>query len=71
LSSESHSLKYIGITGLASIVKIDPKYITEYQGLIVDCLEDADETLKFKTLDLLYKMTNHQNVEAIVEKLLS
>lgn len=30
LSSESHNLKYIGITGLASIVKIDPKYALEY-----------------------------------------
>jgi AP-4 complex subunit epsilon-1 len=38
---------------------------------VVDCLEDADDTLKIKTLDLLYKMTNKQNVEAIVEKLLS
>jgi len=26
--------------------------------------------LKIKTLDLLYKMTNKQNVEAIVDKLL-
>lgn len=71
LSSESHNLKYIGITGLASIVKIDPKYTLEYQSLVVDCLEDTDDTLKIKTLDLLYKMTNSVNVEAIVERLLS
>ena len=38
---------------------------------MVDCLEDADDTLKIKTLDLLFRMTNKQNVEAIVEKLLS
>ena len=64
-------MKYIGITGLASIVKIDPKYTLEYQSLVVDCLEDTDDTLKIKTLDLLYKMTNSVNVEAIVERLLS
>ena len=71
LYSESHNLKYIGITGLASIVKIDPKYTLEYQGLVVDCLEDTDDTLKIKTLDLLYKMTNNVNVQPIVERLLS
>lgn len=71
LSSESHNLKYIGITGLGSIVKIDPKYTLSYQGLVVDCLEDTDDTLKVKTLDLLYKMTNKQNVEAIVDRLLA
>ena len=26
--------------------------------MVVDCLEDADDTLKIRTLDLLYKMTN-------------
>jgi AP-4 complex subunit epsilon-1 len=39
--------------------------------MVVDCLEDADDTLKIKTLDLLFRMTNKQNVEAIVEKLLA
>jgi AP-4 complex subunit epsilon-1 len=58
LSSESHNLKYIGITGLGLIVKIDPKYTLSYQSLVVDCLEDADDTLKIKTLDLLFRMTN-------------
>lgn len=71
LSSESYNLKYIGITGLAMIVRIDPKCALNYQTLVVDCLEDTDDTLKVKTLDLLFKMTNKQNVEAIVDKLLN
>ena len=37
----------------------------------MDCLEDTDDTLKIKTLDLLYTMTNSVNVEPIVERLLA
>lgn len=59
------------MTGLASIVRDHPKYAQEHQMAVIDCLEDPDETLKRKTLDLLYTMTNPVNVEFIAEKLLS
>lgn len=71
IRSDSHNLKYIGIKGLAAIVKDHPKYAADHQMAVIDCLEDSDETLKRKTLDLLFKMTNAVNVEFIVDKLLS
>jgi len=37
---------------------------------ILDCLESKDETLKRETLELLFKMTNIQNVTTIVTKLI-
>lgn len=37
---------------------------------VIECLEDRDETLQRRTLDLLYKMTNPMNVQFITEKLL-
>ncbi|CAN0334943.1 unnamed protein product [Ascophyllum nodosum] len=71
ISAENHNLKYVGVTGLASIVRDHPKYAQEHQMAVIDCLEDPDETLKRKTLDLLYTMTNPVNVEFIADKLLS
>eukprot|EP01031_Cornospumella_fuschlensis_P036807 gene36807-44650_t len=71
IRSDSHNLKYIGIKGLASIVKDHPRYAADHQLAVIDCLEDPDETLKRKTLELLFKMTNAVNVEFIVEKLLT
>eukprot|EP00359_Climacostomum_virens_P008216 CAMPEP_0204903846 /NCGR_PEP_ID=MMETSP1397-20131031/4513_1 /ASSEMBLY_ACC=CAM_ASM_000891 /TAXON_ID=49980 /ORGANISM="Climacostomum Climacostomum virens, Strain Stock W-24" /LENGTH=781 /DNA_ID=CAMNT_0052072551 /DNA_START=1123 /DNA_END=3468 /DNA_ORIENTATION=+ len=71
LISESYNLKYTGITGLASIIKIDSSYVAQHQMTVVDCLEDNDETIKRKTLSLLYRMTNSQNVKVIVDKLMA
>jgi|TARA_B100000780_G_C21109125_1_gene448088 AP-4 complex subunit epsilon-1 len=70
MQSENHNLKYLGVTGLASVVEDHPRYAAKHQMAVMDCLEDPDETLKRKTLQLLYRMTNPVNVEVIVGKLL-
>lgn len=71
LSTDNKNLKYVGITGLSLIVSVNPDYVLQHQNSIVECLEDPDETLKAKSIDLLYKMTNYKNVNAIVEKFLN
>lgn len=70
IQSRSHNLKYLGVTGLAAIVETHPQYAVAHQSAVMDCLEDPDETLQRKTLDLLYRMTNPINVEFITDKLL-
>ena len=70
LTSNNHNLRYLGITALSGIVSVNPKYAAEHQMIVINCLEDSDETLKRKTLDLLYKMTNPKNVVFIVAKLI-
>eukprot|EP00547_Thalassionema_nitzschioides_P003301 CAMPEP_0194223520 /NCGR_PEP_ID=MMETSP0156-20130528/35324_1 /TAXON_ID=33649 /ORGANISM="Thalassionema nitzschioides, Strain L26-B" /LENGTH=1069 /DNA_ID=CAMNT_0038954705 /DNA_START=45 /DNA_END=3254 /DNA_ORIENTATION=+ len=70
IQSRSHNLKYLGVTGLAAIVETHPKYAAAHQIAVMDCLEDQDETLQRKTLDLLYRMTNPVNIEFITEKML-
>jgi AP-4 complex subunit epsilon-1 len=71
IQSDNHNLRYLGVTGLGAIVKDHPKYAAEHQLAVIDALEDPDETLKVKTLDLLYRMTNPVNVTVIVDKLIS
>eukprot|EP00983_Pelagomonas_calceolata_P048976 1141296-Pelagomonas_calceolata.AAC.4 len=46
---------------------LDTYFVQEHQLAVVNCLEDPDDTLKLKTLELLYKMTRTNNVEVDVE----
>ena len=48
LSSESPNLRCTGINGLTLIIQINPNYVMSHQKIIVDCLEENDETLKKK-----------------------
>ena len=70
LSSDSPNLRCTGIYGLTLIIQINPSYVMNYQNIIVDCMEENDETLKKHTFELLYKMTNLKNVEIIVDKMM-
>eukprot|EP01012_Entosiphon_sulcatum_P040357 TRINITY_DN53_c2_g1_i1.p1 TRINITY_DN53_c2_g1~~TRINITY_DN53_c2_g1_i1.p1 ORF type:complete len:1119 (-),score=215.85 TRINITY_DN53_c2_g1_i1:24-3173(-) len=70
ITSPNANLKYLGITSLSSIVRIDAKHATQHQMIVIECLEDSDETIRRKTLDLLYAMTNRNNVEVIVSRLI-
>ncbi|KAF0548392.1 AP-4 complex subunit epsilon [Gigaspora margarita] len=75
LKSNNHNLKYLGLTCLS---EIDPMWWIEGEwwgeeqmNIIVDCLEERDDTLKRKTLDLLYAMVNSQNVVVVMEHMIN
>ncbi|KAJ6236921.1 ap-4 complex subunit epsilon-1 [Anaeramoeba flamelloides] len=71
VTSYSNNLKYLGITALTDLVLVYPEATNKHQIIIVDCLEDPDETLKRKTIELLFRITNKSNISFIVEKMLS
>lgn len=48
LKLRNHNLKYLGITSLASIVRIAPRFVAPHQLDIIECLESTDESLKRK-----------------------
>ena len=56
---------------LAGVTRVSPKYAVEHQVAVIDCLEDPDDTLKLKTLELLATMTKANNVTVIVERLMA
>ena len=40
IGSDNHNLKYLGVTGLAAIVKDHPRYAAEHQLAVIDVSND-------------------------------
>ncbi len=71
MTSENRNLRYIGIDALLAIVSVNVAYAKEHQMVVVECMEDPDETVRRKTLKLLFGMTSAQNAEFVVSRMMS
>ncbi|CAG8450341.1 9270_t:CDS:10 [Diversispora eburnea] len=75
LKSRNNNLKYLGLISLSEIDTIwwmeGQWWGEEQMNIIVECLEEKDDSLRKKVLDLLYKMVNSQNVVVIVENMIN
>ncbi|KAI4825176.1 hypothetical protein KUCAC02_020872 [Chaenocephalus aceratus] len=64
------NLKYLGLKALTYVVQQDPKLALQHQMTIIECLDHPDLIIKRETLELLFRITNAQNVTVIVDKML-
>lgn len=49
-------MKYLGLLAMSKILKTHPKSVQAHKDLILQCLEDKDESIRLRALDLLYGM---------------
>ncbi|XP_053575308.1 AP-4 complex subunit epsilon-1 [Bombina bombina] len=64
------NLKYLGLKALTYVIQQDPNLALQHQMTIIECLDHPDPIIKRETLELLYRITNDQNVIVIVQKML-
>ncbi|KAI1904057.1 hypothetical protein AGOR_G00001760 [Albula goreensis] len=64
------NLKYLGLKALTYVIQQDPTLALQHQMTIIECLDHPDPIIKRETLELLYRITNGQNVSVIVQKML-
>ena len=70
LLSDFPNIKYLGIKALTCLVNVSPSFAAEHQQKVIDCLNSSDDTLKRKTVDLLYGMTNPSNLKVVISKMI-
>lgn len=66
-------VKYLGLLAMSKILKTHPKSVQAHKDLILQCLEDKDESIRLRALDLLYGMVRkfQKKILPIILKTLS
>ncbi|XP_075388253.1 AP-4 complex subunit epsilon-1 isoform X2 [Tenrec ecaudatus] len=64
-----HNVTY-GLKALTYVIQQDPSLALQHQMTVIECLDHSDPIIKRETLELLYRITNAQNITVIVQKML-
>ncbi|XP_077981677.1 AP-3 complex subunit delta-1-like isoform X2 [Glandiceps talaboti] len=70
IEDSDQNLKYLGLLAMGKILKTHPKSVQSHKDLILQCLDDKDESIRLRALDLLYGMVSKKNLMEIVKKLM-
>ena len=55
-------MKYLGLLAMSRILKTHPKSVQTHKDLILQCLDDKDDSIRFRALDLLYGMVSINHI---------
>ncbi|CAH1773291.1 unnamed protein product, partial [Owenia fusiformis] len=70
IEDSDQNLKYLGLLAMSRILKTHPKSVQAHKDLVLQCLDDKDESIRLRALDLLYGMVSKKNLMEIVKKLM-
>jgi len=52
------TVKYLGLLAMSKILATHPKSVQSHKDLVLQCLDDKDESIRLRALDLLYGMVS-------------
>lgn len=70
LQEEDQNLKYVGLLALSKIVGAHPQFVSDFQDIILDCMDDPDLSIRERVLIIISGIVNEDNIYHIVNKLL-
>lgn len=63
-------MKYLGLLAMAKILRHHPKSVQSHKDLILACLDDRDESIRLRALDLLHGMVSRSSLVEVVRSLI-
>ena len=69
LASKDPNIKYVALEQLAHVITVDPSAVARHRAVIVECLSDADTSIRKAALELTAALVNDDNVVALVKEM--
>ncbi|KAK5173671.1 AP-3 complex subunit delta [Saxophila tyrrhenica] len=64
------NLRYVALLAFAKITASHADLVSQHQDVILECIDDADISIRTRALDLVVGMVNANNLQTVVERLL-
>ncbi len=61
---------YVALETLAQVVAVDTLAVQRHRNTIVECVKDADVSIRKRALDLVYALVNENNIKTLTNELL-
>ncbi len=71
LLNRDNNIRYVALQTLCKCVNRDTQAIQRHRNTVVDCLKDADISIRRRALDLIYALVTKSNVKPLVKELLN
>lgn len=71
LLNRDNNIRYVALNSLSKVVSEDVAAVQRHRTTIVDCLKDADVSIRQRALELIFQLVNEQNVISLTTELLN
>ena len=71
LANRDNNIRYVALASLCKCVGRDTAAVQRHRNIVVECLKDADVSIRRRALDLIYALVTKSNIKTLAKELLT